>query len=430
MSASQHIFRVIRPFLKGWPIMAIGFLGGLALGLMKLYYAVPAYQSGAAIQINDKESGASTFLKNFETFAITGPVLAEVEVLKSKYLVGKALEKLPLEIWYYRYIRTNPRQLYKTSPFKVIPEIRDSSWLNTPFDLEILPEGELILRLPEQEDFELRGKVGEPMVQEGYTFTILPDTFDAIHPKKWEVGEYAFEIPSQSGLISAFANHKLIVMQPEKEVPIVRIYFQHEVPELVADFVNVLAETYIEDFVENKKKTATKALNFIDEQIAEVEGALRKSEAELAQFKGKSQIVDLEMETDARLKQLGDLEVRKLNNRLRLTELESLLKSVQNDSLPEQLSSAYESIEDPTFTDALLRIQEQTAEKEKLLQKFTKEYPDVIQIDEELARTRNQLIEGIQSTIQAYEGQQAELEQENKQVSKAFGRLPQFERDL
>ena len=110
MNGSGNIMSLIRPFLKAWPVIVFFVTGALALGMINLYYAVPTYSTTATLMINDKESGASSFLKNFESFSVVGQLLTEVEVLRSKYLMEKAISKLDIETSYYRYYRTKKTQ--------------------------------------------------------------------------------------------------------------------------------------------------------------------------------------------------------------------------------------------------------------------------------------------------------------------------------
>ncbi|MEM7368408.1 MAG: GNVR domain-containing protein [Bacteroidota bacterium] len=432
MGSFQEIMRLARPFLKGWYILAVCVGIALGLGYRSLYYAIPTYQTSAALKLNDKESGASKFLKNFEEFAITGQLLGEVEVLRSKYLISKALDKLDVWVMYYRFERTLPRNLYANTPFRVEHDLQDSSLIGKFIRIKKAQADGLSISFMQNGQLkQFQASWGQKIETEGFWFVLHQDSsFHHSHPDGMPEGEYAFVINDKRHLMREFADHNLIVNLPEKEVPIIHLYYTHEVPQMAADVVNILAETYIEDFIENKKKTATKALNFIDDQIGSVEKQLRDSEEELANFKAKSKVVDLAMETDAKLKQISELELRKLNSRLRLIQLQSLRENIQRDSIPSSLRTNYESIQDPTFTDALLKIQTLKTSKNELLQKYTPEYPEVIQVEEEMARVRELLLGSVDRTILAIQANDAELERSLKALNTAFAALPDVEKDL
>lgn len=432
MGSVQDILRLIRPFVKGWYIIAACLAIALGLGMKNLYYAIPTYQTSAALKLNDKESGASKFLKNFEEFAITGQLLGEVEVLRSKYLINKAMDKLDVEVMYYNYVRTLPRNLYKKSPFRLEHVLMDSSLVGKYIQVKIGQQDSIeIFYEGGAEPFHYHTTWDAAVKTERFHFTIHQDSsFQYNYPDAEIMGQYAFKINDKAHLMREFANHNLIVNLPEKEVPIIHLYYTHEVPELAADVVNALAEAYIEDFIENKKETATKALNFIDSQIAEVEKDLTESEEALADFKSKSKVVDLAMETDAKLKQISELELRKLNSKLQLIKLKNLQDNISRDSIPNSLMTNYESIQDPTFTDALLKIQTLKTTKGELLQKYTPEYPEVILIEQEMDRVREVLIGSVARTIKAIEANDDELDRNLNLLNRAFSDLPDVEKDL
>ncbi|MEO0473457.1 MAG: Wzz/FepE/Etk N-terminal domain-containing protein, partial [Bacteroidota bacterium] len=220
MNRSGNIFRLIRPFLKGWFIIGICMVLGGILGMVSLYYAVPEYQTVATLQINDKESGASAFLKNFEAFSITGQILTEVEVLRSRYLMEKTLKKLPLRVSFFQEVRGNLRELYTETPFQIDYTLVDSALMDRVFELEAFPDGELVLRVSlKGEMTSFRGRLGEIIGVPGMALRIVAKASD------WQsmVGKpYAFRINSIQRMISFYGGHRLQVVLPDKEVSIVK----------------------------------------------------------------------------------------------------------------------------------------------------------------------------------------------------------------
>lgn len=433
MNESGNIMRIIRPFIKGWPVILLFVIGGVSLGLVNIYYAVPTYQTFSILQINDKESGASTFLKKFESFSVIGQLLTEVEVLRSKYLIHKTLDKLDIQTTHYQYVRSKKRNLYKRSPFKVFYTFTDSSYYNRHFQFHLQKDGHYLLSYPneQKEEVTLAGELEHPLKGEGFAINITADTV-FLKNKKGTIApdHYGFTIHSKRSLVDKYSNKDLVISLPDENVSIVKLFFTSEVPQLAADFVNTLAETYIEDFVENKSGTASKALNFIDEQIALVESQLRFAEDTLAAYKVKSKVVDLAMETDAKLKRIGELEIRKLTLELEQTELEDLLSYLNEDSLSYDLNPNYESIEDPAFTDAILKLNTFKSTKKELTQKYTPSHPEINKINDELERTSSFLINSVQNTLSTNQSKISSLDKSIAKVNGNFAKLPGIEKDM
>lgn len=433
MNDSGNIMRIVRPFLKAWPLIILFMIGGISLGFVHIYYAVPTYQTFSILQINDKESGASTFLKKFETFSVIGQLLTEVEVLRSKYLIHKTLDKMDIQTTHYRYVRSKKRNLYKKSPFKIEYSFSDSLLYNRHFEFHLQKDDHYMLSYLDVQENEIKhaGKLGESLEGEGFKIKILPDEeYLKMHEDAFRPDHYGFTVHSKRSLVDMYSNKDLVVSLPDENVSIVKLYFTSEVPELAADFVNTLAETYIEDFVENKSGTASKALNFIDEQIEVVETQLRFAEDTLAKYKVKTRVVDLAMETDAKLKRIGELEIRKLTLELEQTELQDLLTYLNTDSLSYDLNPNYESIEDPAFTDAILKLNTFKSSKKELLQKYTSEHPDILKVNDELERTRSFLVNSVQNTLATNQAKIASLNGSIDRVNGNFSKLPGIEKDM
>lgn len=67
--------------------------------ILTLRYSVPIYRVSATIQI-EKNDRANQLLQVDELYE-TSDISGEIELLKSKYLITKAIESLPLQIAYY-----------------------------------------------------------------------------------------------------------------------------------------------------------------------------------------------------------------------------------------------------------------------------------------------------------------------------------------
>jgi len=433
MNESGNIMRIIRPFIKGWPIIFLFIIGGASLGLVNIYYAVPTYQTFSILQINDKESGASSFLRKFETFSVIGQLLTEIEVLRSKYLIQKTLDKLDVQTTYYRFVRSQERNLYRKSPFRVQYTFEDSSLYNRTFQFNLDSSNHFSLTYPNDinEEVSLQGLINQPLTGDGFILKIVPDTaYLAAHPNSFSPDHYGFKVNSPRSLVDRFSNKDLVISLPDENVSIVKLYFTSEVPQLAADFVNTLAETYIEDFVENKSSTASKALHFIDEQIELVEKQLRFAEDTLAAYKMKSKVVDMAMETDAKLKKIAELEIRKLTLELNQTELQDLLSYLNRASSNYDLNPNYESIEDPAFTDAILKLNTLKSTKKNLQQKFTAKHPEIIKINDELQRTQSLLVNSVQNTLSTNQSKISSLENSIAEVNGNFAKLPGIEKNI
>lgn len=81
-----------------WLILLITGLG-VAIGIVMAYAATPVYRAEALLQVDEKSKPALSALKDLEPIVgNTTSVVAELEILQSRMVLGRAIEALGLEI--------------------------------------------------------------------------------------------------------------------------------------------------------------------------------------------------------------------------------------------------------------------------------------------------------------------------------------------
>ena len=118
-------------------IIFLAFLGSL----LYLRYTVPIYQSSLVLQINSSNT-ARKVLK-MEDIYEDEDISASIELLRSKFLLNRAIESLPLDVSYFNKGQFLTYELYTSSPFRVQYDILDSSVLNRPFYISFPKDNEV-----------------------------------------------------------------------------------------------------------------------------------------------------------------------------------------------------------------------------------------------------------------------------------------------
>src|SRR5690606_16033471 len=117
-------------YLYHWKWFVLGVVLSLSIAYIYLRYATPVYQADALIMLKDDyRGGASNELSVLSELGIGGSkdnVENEMEVLKSRTLSEKTVEKLKFNISYYVEGRIKTTELYKNAPIEtVIIELKD-----------------------------------------------------------------------------------------------------------------------------------------------------------------------------------------------------------------------------------------------------------------------------------------------------------------
>ena len=107
---------------------------GITTAYLYLRYTPPTYQSRATLRIGS-ENKASSILDistNRAYDEATNQFVGDVELLRSKIILERAVKTLPLEVSYYAKGTVLLNELYGNSPFRVDVKIRDSSFFGVP----------------------------------------------------------------------------------------------------------------------------------------------------------------------------------------------------------------------------------------------------------------------------------------------------------
>ena len=102
-----------------------------------LRYTAPIYEANTVVKM-EIENTANKVLNLGTGFYDQGinQIAGEIELIKSKIIIDKAIKSLPLQISYYTKGTVLINELYKSSPFRVEANIKDSSILGLPFYIE------------------------------------------------------------------------------------------------------------------------------------------------------------------------------------------------------------------------------------------------------------------------------------------------------
>src|SRR6266702_2328099 len=95
----SEIFNILR---ESWKLIALVAVGALLLGTMYAVLATPVYRADAVIQVDD-DSGLSSINSKLSDlaslFQSTATVDAEIELIRSRLVVGETVNRLHLDVF-------------------------------------------------------------------------------------------------------------------------------------------------------------------------------------------------------------------------------------------------------------------------------------------------------------------------------------------
>jgi tyrosine-protein kinase Etk/Wzc len=338
-----NLFDLLDIVLDGrWLIAGITVLA-LAAGAGYALLSTPVYQADTLIQVEDtKVGGASNLLGDMSgLFDIKSPAVAEIEILRSRLVLGQAVDNLQLDLdvrpkylplvgrWLARR-STAPSspgllgwggyvsgtEALQVTHFKVPPALagkRCTVVLGDSGYRLIAPEGGVLGegRFGQPLAFQYQGVAGELLVaaaqgRPGAAFHVTRFSRRAVTDDL----QGAIRISEQG-----------------KQSGMIRSTLEGDDPVRIARILNEVGRLYVRQNVQRKAAEAEKSLAFLDTQLPKLRGELEASERKFNQFRDRNGVFDLDNEARIMLDQGAKLQISLVELQQKRKELEARFTS-------------------------------------------------------------------------------------------------------
>lgn len=301
-------------------IFAITALFAL-FGLLYALFATPIYRADALLQVEEKSSGMASITDMGEFFAADSSAVTEIEVLKSRMVLGEVVDELRLDVVTTpRYFPIFGKGLARMSgnsgpgilPFLFSGYAWDEELIRvTQFDVPDAYKGkELTLVAGEEGGYSLyfadnvilTGKVGEIASAQGFRIMVT----DLISRPGVE-----FRIQKQSRTAAVRRlQEKLAVAERGNRTGILALSFDGEEPGRIRQTLDSISKHYLLQNIQRMSAEAEKSLAFLDEQLPGIKARLDDAENALNRYRLQHESVDLSLETKSILEQVVNLEAQ------------------------------------------------------------------------------------------------------------------------
>lgn len=319
-----------------WIIIAVTFLFAVA-GVAFAILSTPIYQANALIQVEEKSgSNLAGFGELNDMFGGTSKAITEIELLKSRAVIGQAVDNLNLDIiaqpkrfpfignWMAR--RFSPMEPGEVaSPFLGFSSYAWGGEVLDVFQFDV-PNAyigkSLVLRATDDTGFVLlfddreilRGQAGEQIQQDGFRVQVSnliarPGT------------EFSVRKEHRLQAINDYQT-ALNVSERGRDSGILNLSIEHPEPRHAQRVLSEVSRLYVRQNVERNSAEAAQSLEFLRDQLPNVRQELERYEQALNEYQITAQSVDISIETKSVLDQIVALDTRISELNLRRAELE------------------------------------------------------------------------------------------------------------
>jgi len=282
----------------------------LLLGGFYVWRKSPIYQVDALLQIEDKKGGKGGPAMVALEGLLDQPAMAkaEIEILRSNMVLGRAVEALSLDI------RALPHQN---------PVLGNALYRDSPDHPELLIER---FEVPSH----LLGKWFKVIAEAGGAFRWEGPAGEALGAGRpgevlkanLEGGSLVLQVRRLAGrpgqrydlvrqpmlFVLDELREDLRINERGKLTNILGLSYEHRSPVRGAEILNEIIGQYVRQNIDRKAEEASKTLTFLQEQMPQLRGHLEVAEERLNQYRKRSGSVDLPEEAKLLLKQSVDLD--------------------------------------------------------------------------------------------------------------------------
>jgi len=412
--------------------------GSFGFGCAYIYNKIiePKYNISTSILVPEKTGGMD--MKRIFEGVLNQPNnnnYNQIEILKSYYIINQTLRNLNWRTSWYKKEMVIWRSIYNDVPFDV-QEAKD--FVNPKgIDICVIPtsdqsytvsiDGELKnKKVITKIKFEGKGEFGLPFINGHFNFTLVKKTTNTEAPD----GKYKFVFNDLNDATVAY-QQQLRVELKTKKGEIIQCILQAKEPEKQGEFLNELIAVYIESKMSLQNEVNRRSLDFINKQLSGISDSLNTTGTKFTNFRSRNQIIDLGSETTIVMNNLKEIETERMKSQMQLDYFQNLGAYLSNSvDLKQLVSPSVVGIEDVSLNSMVLKLGELYNRRQFMSFSVSDNNPKIINIDKELAQTRNLISENLRNLIDNATKSISSLKNREAIVSSQMNKLPKKEQQM
>lgn len=420
-------------YVSNWKWFILSILLCLIGGYVVISTIVPTYQVSASIYLSDENEASKSSaiaLSSDMTMFNSKNYLdeTEIEILKSRNNLIKIVDSLDLAYSYYEKGRFRDNPIYGTNAITVRLDSISLRNLSSPIII-LASQNENTYKF---EISTMYGDVEEEKVIETDslpisielsqgTLKLLPSLTTKIIQTPQKI------VISNPNWVAARLASNLNIGFARNSTTILRLSFSTPIIAEGVDVINTLVDIYNQDIIADKNRSALQTEAFIIERLALIAGELQDVEKEVEEYRRDKKITDISTEAGMYLSQTTetDAELAQIDVKKQiLNDVEKIVSTQDNYTPIPQV------IDDLALNAMIESYNKKLAQRAAMLEGGTENNPIVQKMQEDLARSKNEIYRGIISVKNSLNVQRSNLETKDTRITGRISSIPTFEREL
>lgn len=406
-----NIKKEIGKYLKKWPWFLLSLILFYSGAKIYLKYTQAQYNSKTSLKLRESK-GNSTALSDLKNLGMgvsgDNELQGETTIIVSKPILKTVAQNLNLGVSFFSLGKIKEVELYRDSP--IIGKI---------------------LSLNQPDGFGTASYTIEPVGNNSYQLSGSKTQYRFGSPAKFPFGTVQLDLKPGIQLRDqikvvfksiessvAGLEGSISVNLPENKGLLMDVSMVGPVPKKSEDILNEIANQYIIDGVNDKNQEAKNTQDFINERLEVISEDLSGIEGEKERFKQSNQITDLNTQAGAAVTKADE------NTKIILTQSMQLdlVNSVLSASATEQLLPTGMGLPAGAET-TISEYNNLLLTRNRVLKQATGENPAVIQLNKDIAATKNLIRKNL---LESRETLQLQIAQANAQLNLAKSNISKY----
>jgi tyrosine-protein kinase Etk/Wzc len=423
-------------YLPYWPFFLFLLIISLSLAFVYLQLATPIFESSASILIKDEKKGQEDskmeeLLNLFDTHKV---VENELEILRSNEVLNEVVMQMRLYAPVYtesgwRGLLT--RSAYNSSP--VIVEASDPRAIKAVNKVYFTFPADISRVEIEGSVYPLSQWVTSPWGTirfiKNLSFKLKTSTDkDSVDTPSGEVKYYfsLIKLTNETDILG----ENLVTTQASKQSSVINIKIKDPVPERGEAIITSIVNAYNLNAIRKKSEVATNTLNFIEDRLKSVKFQLDSVEGSIQKYRNRTGIVDISEQSRLYLQSMATNDQQKNKMKIQMDILGDVQNYLETKNDAGSIVPSTFEISDPTLTQLLEKLHNSQSEYARLRKTTAENNPILSSIQNEIEKTRADVLEAIKSQKANLLSSSASVNQISNRDSAMANAIPQKEREL
>ena len=425
---------VVDRYLSQWKWFAFGVFVCLVAATLYLRYAVPIYSASASILVrDDKKGGLQSQMNTFADLGIMAGVKNnvdnEIEVIRSRSMIGTAIKKAGLNVYYHTSGRVKEVELYKNSPVEFSFYDKSDSFYDNKKSFKLIFIDNTTFELFSGDLSSLgKYKYGAIINLDDSKLVVskTPRAY-SLHNKKYPVD---ITFSRLNDVIGDFRG-RLVVLSLSKNSSIVSLSIDDPVKEKAEDFLNTLIQVYNQDAIMDKKFISENTLNFIQDRLKIITSELGDVEKDAEIFKKTNDVTDISSQSAIFLNNSVDFSKNLIETETQIKVVSDMLSFMKSkgkwDLVPNNLISTADGKD---VSNSITQFNDYIIQRNRIVKDGTRNNSIVINLEEKIDDLNQNVSASLKRTLASLNIRKKDLEKQDNVIKGRISKLPTQEREF